>query len=139
MEKWKGVEKMREILFRAKDTEGVWKCGDYIACNEEYCNIKERTLLRTNNLCKVKTVGQYTGLTDKNGYKIFEGDICEVTLFNCYGADRQEIVEVINKYGCFWFKSESILIVFDAVGNFESDVEVIGNIYDNPELLKRSK
>lgn len=73
-----------------------------------------------------ETVGQYTGLTDKNGKKIFEGDIVKV--------HRNEIYEIayIAKYTRFAGKRKGVVF---ANFNF-SMCEIIGNIYDNPELLE---
>jgi uncharacterized phage protein (TIGR01671 family) len=92
-----------------------------------------------------ETVGQYTGLTDKNGKKIFEGDIIK-QIFSLNRAER-EVLSVIeygveyaysNVYGvCQRFKDgsgASLLSVFDKSGTVLC--EVIGNIHDNPELLK---
>lgn len=76
-----------------------------------------------------ETVGQYTGLQDKNGTKIFEGDI---VTFNC---DEIGTIE--------WDEDEAKFVIIykeNDIANFDNfygtDLEVIGNIYDNPELLE---
>ena len=126
---------MREILFRGKRTDnGTWTCG-YLFC------IWERTYLcwgTTNNVPNMKevlpeTVCQYTGLYDKNSKKIFEGDIikCKVHEMNGYRV-RRGVVEyhgvgfIMNLDPNSWYDQK----------NISFDCEVIGNIYDNPDLLK---
>ena len=120
---------MREILFRGKRTDnGTWAYG-YLFC------IWERTYLcwgTTNDVPNMKevipeTVGQYTGLTDKNGKRIFEGDIIEF---------HEEIGKI--KYSDY---DAAFDIIFDTWNtNFsvtdERRIEVIGNIHDNPELME---
>lgn len=79
------------------------------------------------------TLGQFTGLTDKKGKRIFEGDICRVSrpCVLAYG-------KITFQNGCFWFVDDGpggMLRLCDVKTNgFE--IEVIGNIHDNPELLE---
>ena len=128
---------MREILFRGKSnwTEGKVKKGDwlYSMTISKHCyNDEEITSYYIgggNKTIDGKTLGQYTGLADKNGTKIFEGDIVKVFL-----KDGVEIGYIrYRDAGCrFQFMGEySIGYNIDNTTEFE----VIGNIHDNPELL----
>ena len=135
---------MREILFRSKRNDnGEWVYGDLM--HKHYNFDTKATKVIHNNIMNYKvipeTVGQYTGLTDKNGKKIFEGDIIK------QNSPYRDIFSVIeygvgyaysNVYGvCQRFRDESgtsLLSVADESGKVYC--EVIGNIHDNPELLK---
>ena len=75
-----------------------------------------------------ETVGQYTGLTDKNSVKIFEGDIVQA-LFTRY--ETKYIYPIKYRNGTFWFGYWNWIEFLD---RFQFP-EVIGNIYDNPELI----
>ena len=88
-----------------------------------------------------ETVGQQTGLTDKNGVKIFEGDICRFKRFNDIYVG-QIVFNVKTASFVMWYSStvgaygekathKMLLSVCD-------EIEVIGNIHDNPEILKNS-
>ena len=124
---------MREILFRGKSTDtGAWVygyyCGPFGDFDEhEICDIADPTCSRVD--VDPETVGQYTGLTDKNGKQIFEGDIVR-------GRDALEkglVVEgyIDHQYGSF-------CIVGDLITHFrwmDYEVEVIGNVHDNPLLI----
>ena len=145
-----GVQKMREIEFRGKGiscpNEGQWLYGYYCTerliapdnpdrlahCIREQCGISNRV--------DPATVGQFTGLTDRNGKRIYEGDI------------------VRTKYGrlCYigWFSSieyngfDLTPIVFDGDIDcpppdkydlyYSGNLEVVGNVYDNLDLMERT-
>ena len=148
---------MREILFRGKDPEtGTWYEGFYMALSDTtYCfkgdydahpdNTKHYIVfdrmtdwgLPNQHLradVDPTTVGQYTGLKDKNGKRIFEGDICRNTRTG-------EIVSVKwhgTMAGYVWNKRRADGFLFDFGELFRAcdKYEVIGNIHDNPEMLK---
>lgn len=129
---------MREILFRGKRKDnGEWVYGDLM--HKHYNFNTEATKVIHNNIMKYKvipeTVGQYTGLTDKNGNKIFEGDIIDT-------PDRLIEVVWLNANSQFdlnfvKFAHDKRIINFRGIEmrNLHS-YEIIGNIHDNPELLK---
>lgn len=124
---------MREILFRGKDISGKWHYGVPLMFNEDYVCIAK--LNEHNKTVEYKTLGQYTGLTDKNGTKIFEGDIVDVAYDIGYvgiSAERIGAFIVVFENGCFMKRNEKGLFHF-----IPSDkCKVIGNIHDNPELLE---
>ncbi len=130
---------MREILFRGKDFSGVinhsWCFGSLDTTEDDRAIIIY--LDRFGNKCRIfvnpETVGQYTNLKDKNGTKIFEGDIVDVLYDVNYigvATERIGVFEVVHN-GCFMGQKGSVRYHF-----IPSDkCTVIGNIYDNPELL----
>ena len=90
------------------------------------------------------TIGQYTGLKDKNGKKIFEGDIVRYTDIvteyeeNTRPYSYKDIFEgeVTYDYDSFWINDRQLYQIAAYDDEFDPEMEVIGNIYDNPELLK---
>lgn len=132
----------REILFRGKHIHamdsneylnGRWVHG-YLS-DKNYINDKS---LEGEFLVDENTICQYTGLTDKNGKKIFEGDIlrhADETILKTVWNDR--------KYGFAAQCVKGSVLLKDCkwgLWEFESDeVEVIGNVFDNPELLGGTK
>jgi len=125
----------REIKFRGKAFDGPWEFGDL---HMRFCKHPHiHSMSGATIYIDPNTVGQFTGLRDKNGKEIYEGDI-----IRCYGSKGDEIkhtVEYSDKEAMFCTK----LIGADMLGGSitqrwlnEFEFEVIGNIYDNPELLK---
>lgn len=128
---------MREILFRGETIDGQWVCGDFISIKQrdkELCGIRDYTLLRNAHVCDRSTIGQYTGITDKNGKKIFEGDILEAH-FDEFFPDSATRVSVAWHGAGFVVKQNDTM--WDALlPEDREEWEVIGNIYDNPDLLQ---
>ena len=77
---------------------------------------------------------QFTGLKDKNGKEIYEGDIAKIILFNVLGIPIEKVNEIIFRSGCFGITEKEQFKSFEEF--IKEQVEVIGNIYENPELLK---
>ena len=132
---------MREILFRGKTDKGEWVYGFYVYYvlsplpKQQFHRIttgKEKGYGATESYDVIpETIGQYTGLTDKNGTKVFEGDIVK------YGDTINKVV-FENRNGTAYFG-----VVMDIAETWHfcyltnaECMEVIGNIHDNPELLK---
>lgn len=144
---------MREILFRGKRLDnGEWvfgMLGQYhegikATIIENHFGVFENTV---ELVCVApETVGQYTGLKDKNGKRIFEGDMIKpfddeidkmvvefhygqflLCLYGYRGYIAEYGWEEEGKYGCF---------EAEPLSSYGDDIEIIGNIHDNPELLK---
>lgn len=159
---------MREILFRGKCTDtGKWYEGQYIHLHKTtYCFKEDYDRNPNNDIHQIvfermtdwnlpnqhlradvipETVGQFTGLTDKNGKKIFEGDIVKADDFifvvkfgKCGGVANAD------NYGYMGFYLEPFSEATKLHARYGlrndmcyfEDIEIIGNIHDNPELLK---
>lgn len=121
---------MREILFRGK-FGNEWKYG-FLSIEPKGLVIKEPYKNESSNVWYIDadTVGQYTGLTDKNGTKIFEGDIVK------YGDTVHNVV-FEQRNGTAYFGLVYSTLETLSFGYYQDlkQIEVIGNIYDNPELV----
>ena len=140
---------MREYLFRGiSPYTGKWIEGGLVHQTDYYGMEVDRYYIidgtNTNDYdigeperVYPESVGQYTGLTDKNGTKIFEGDIVSTDLKRPYNI-------VMFRSGCFVFNCNDggddyydRMIPFSDYESSVYDGVVIGNVYDNPELLSR--
>ena len=132
---------MREILFRGKRVDnGEWIQGDIVQFPfHGVVRIVEQEPSYKDAEVDSDTVGQYTGLTDKNGRKIFEGDILKIYP-DCDYCEDYSISTVYSYNGvlCVDYRGDdfdSTALGFINDVNDDADFEIIGNIYDNPELL----
>lgn len=119
----------REILFRGKDKLGVWHYGhlhiDTLREDDKYYINSSISINNINFIEVIKeSVGQYTGLDDKFGNKIFEKDIVNI--------GETEEVDVVS-----WSDGGEFAIGFGLFSCFE--YEIIGNIYENPNLLQQKE
>ena len=143
---------MREILFRGKRkdtsewTEGltVFKLDKYVyMCKSSMCeitydlqhNIKAITSKNPFFVEVIpETVGQFTGLTDKNGKKIFEGDI--VSFADCWDTQHKGVVYWCSgsyNVDCSKSDNEEDKDIFRLFTAYACGAKIIGNIHDNPE------
>ena len=122
---------MREIIFRGKRlNNGEWVEGSLcttIPSDENFYTISYFDFEGYYIEEKVipETVGQYTGLTDKNGKKLFEGDIVKVTFLGFPVSIKDYVFSISWQEDITGYRA-----------NYFENVEVISNIHDNPELLK---
>lgn len=139
---------MREILFRGKQEEypGEWIEGMFTIgkfAGKEYHAIerRERRIITydyewTMQPYKVipDTIGQYTGVTDRNGKRIFEGDIVVVYARGYHTVCTVSWAETVAHFQLWQINTVPGTPTALNLGNY--DCEVIGNIIDNPELLE---
>lgn len=129
---------MRKIKFRGRITDTKeWVCGSLIIYPDGEYNILTS---RNNHSSKMDdwridadTVGQFTGLHDKNGKEIYEGDI----LFD-YDFNEMVEVEYEEQLGAFILDKIPTIGAVGYIGSKDTELycEIIGNIHDNPELMK---
>lgn len=153
---------MREILFRAKRAnwrelpkEEWWVEGNLVWSNDSFEKYRAIIIPKENSVMFIKsenddlgfenwylvdqkTICQYTGLTDKNGRKIFENDICKGTFLPTERLTRKFRISYTS-LKCRFSAVDLDRGIAEPIGayiNYNYKTEVIGNIFDNPELLK---
>lgn len=161
---------MRELLFKGKRTDnGEWVSGYYVCKKRPYfkdegVNLEHlicRNLEIEDGNCKQfvdtimttyavdpETIGQYTGLTDMNGNKIYEGDIINV-LQDRLMEVRWDFEELtwklfdvgipVSEINLYYNTIDLAALYLETCYENQMISEVVGNIYDNPELLKADK
>lgn len=150
---------MREILFRGRSVDPIgnprwWVYGSLIKTGDYCCILPDDdgsmydypyldSELGTIDGCAIpvnpETVGQFTGLLDKNGKKIFEGDIlktkygrlCTVVWFSSQVCNGWDLMPICTCNNLAYTKPPTAVDLYMA-----DNLEIIGNIHDNPELLK---
>lgn len=154
---------MREMLFKAKSKDdGKWVEGYYVKliwpAEDFHGIIPENTIMFSDNTVDVifeidpETLCQYTGLKDKNDNRIWENDIvsCEHEKFqegdlaeqypfpDTIRYKRNYVVEFINTGSSYGYRLRNKSIHFMLTGNviYNHNIEVLGNVFDNPELLE---
>lgn len=126
---------MRTIKFRGKRLDnGEWIYGSYVPHYDFFGTIKDEMIDENGYLFEADpaTVGQYTGFQDKNTREVYEGDVL---------TDKFESLGVIEwQNGCFVVNFGDV-DVFQISDCFDDSYQmwVIGNIHDNPELLKEGE
>lgn len=121
---------MRTIKFRAQDiASNKWLYGDILHPEKGVCIFEQGG--KRGEQVKPETIGQFTSLKDKNGREIYEGDI--ISFFG-----KKEYLEVRFVRGVFAFLWNGDLDDEFPTGSPTHEwAEVVGNIHDNPEMIKR--
>ena len=138
---------MREILFRGKRIDnGEWlegsflndKDGSFYICpaviDISYGDGGNRRRIGCWYKVDPFTVGQYTGLMDKNGKRIFDGDIVKTDKFS--EPNKQYIIKYDLQFGAF-IGQDRYNVYFVTFDGDSGEFEVIGNVTENPDLLEK--
>lgn len=128
----------REVKFRGKDCKNEWVYGDLIHKRHDKSAVMIQDCDGLGSDVNPDTVGEFTGMRDKNGGELWEGYIVEFTIYDYNGFDTQRkgIIEYAN--GCFgiFYRGIDDELFYPLYEFSTEDIEAIGDIHDNPELLK---
>lgn len=130
---------IKDIEFRGKTDDGEWVYGDLMKDPGGFCFIRHFDKFTPGGseflkLVQANTIGFHTGLKDKNGKKIFTGDVAED------GVGRQFLVDYSLKEAAFvfkWTRNMDRPILFNRFIPCQKPLAIIGNAHDNPEMVKR--
>lgn len=132
---------MREIEFKGKNLEsGEWAYGDLLQNSD---GVRFAIVPKNNGysifddlLVDEDTIGQYIDIKDKNGRKIFEGDVCRHS--DSVNYPRQLVVEWIDEFACFAFVDKEDFNKNHYFGKGDrNSIEVVGNIHDKQTLKNK--
>lgn len=132
---------LREILFRGQRFDNTdWVFGGYLPKTKTICteNTHPNSTEYIDLFIKPETLGQYTGMNDIKNKKIFEGDIVKFKRINALGYTTSRVGEVQ------YYDELPIFYIYANTGDAWDwvdceEIEVIGNIHDNPELMENEK
>ncbi|EAH0800215.1 hypothetical protein JJN99_01525 [Listeria monocytogenes] len=130
---------MRPIEFRAQNINGAWVFGNFNILKEKLGNVTAGSYISNSAgapfayKVRPETVSQFTGLTDENGKKIFEGDIVEIDVHD--HLDWNVIKGKVIFLEGVWLVTDSGSFAIPLWSEI-NEIEVIGNIHENPELLE---
>ncbi|QDA75674.1 hypothetical protein EOT00_12205 [Listeria seeligeri] len=130
---------MRPIEFKAQNVNGVWVCGNFSILKKKIGNVGAGSYISNSAgepfayKVRPETVSQFTGLTDENGKKIFEGDIVEIDVHD--HLDWNVIKGKVIFLEGAWLVTDSGSFAIPLWSEI-NEIEVIGNIHENPELLE---
>lgn len=150
---------MREIKFRARTIKGFWECGMLTYANfnsgvEKAIAVKTEFGSIFNERIDDSTIGQFTGLYDKNHTPIYEGDVLEIRKHSLFEEDNPEtqVGDVFWYNGAFHirdiYSSDGYNEIDNVLqelccsdGTYDSwaECKIIGNIHDNPTFIKPTK
>ncbi|MBC1752569.1 YopX family protein [Listeria seeligeri] len=138
---------MRPIEFRAQNINGAWVFGNFNILKEKLGNVTVGNVTAGSYISnsagapfaykvRPETVSQFTGLTDENGKKIFEGDIVEIIEIDAFGnLDWNRLKGKVIFLEGAWLVTDSGSFAIPLWSEV-NEIEIVGNMYVNPELLE---